>query len=181
MLAFEMAREKSDMAENREQTKKKVYVETTVISDVTALPTNDLALMGRQITTRKWWEVAVDRFELYSSAVVKREAMRGDPDAARRRLEALAALPELPMSTDVARLAGKLILGKAVPKEYLDDALHFAMAAIYRMDYLVSWNFRHITNAQTIPIIKRVCADNGLVCSEICTPYQLQEIGDEEP
>ena len=74
------------MAEVVEQPKKKVYVETTVVSDATALPTNDLALMGRQITTREWWATAAMRFELYSSAVVRREAMRGDPDAARRRL-----------------------------------------------------------------------------------------------
>ena len=74
------------MAEEVKQEKKKVYVETTVVSDATALPTNDLALMGRQITTREWWATAAMRFELYSSAVVRREAMRGDPDAAHRRL-----------------------------------------------------------------------------------------------
>ena len=165
------------MAEEVKQEKKKVYVETMVISDATALPTNDLALMGRQITTREWWATAAMRFELYSSAVVRREAMRGDPDAARRRLEALTVMPELPMSTEAARLADKLIVGKAVPKEYLDDALHIAMSAIYRMDYLVSWNFRHITNAQTIPLIKRICSENGFTCPEICTPYQLQEDG----
>ncbi len=40
-----------EMAEEVEKEKKKVYVETTVVSDATALPTNDIVLMGRQITT----------------------------------------------------------------------------------------------------------------------------------
>ena len=48
------------MAEGKEQAKKKVYVETTVISDATALPTNDLTLAGRQMATREWWEMMCD-------------------------------------------------------------------------------------------------------------------------
>ncbi len=55
-----------------------------------------------------------------------------------------------------------------------------AIATVEEMDFLVSWNFKHITNAQTIPLIKQICADNGYVCPEICTPYQLQQDGDDE-
>ena len=168
------------MAEELTQAKKKVYVETTVVSDATALPTNDLVLMGRQITTRNWWNVAIQRFDLYSSAVVRREAMRGDPDAARRRLDALTVLVELPMTQKAEGLAQVLMERKAVPKEFPDDALHIAMAAVYGMDYLVSWNFKHITNMQMIPKIRKVCIDNGYLCPEICTPYELQETGGAE-
>ena len=155
--------------------KKKVYVETTVVSDATALPTNDLSVAGRQITTRTWWTTAATRFTLYSSDVVKREAMRGDPDAAHRRVEALSGLLELATTTEALQLADTLIRRKAVPKEFPDDALHIALAAVCKMDFLVSWNFKHITNAQAIPLIKRICAEEGFVCPEICTPYQLQE------
>ena len=169
------------MAEEAKQEKQKVYVETTVISDATALPTNDLSVAGRQITTRTWWATAATRFSLYSSDVVKREAMRGDSDASRRRMEALAALSELATTDDALSLADALIRRKAVPKEFPDDALHIALAAVCGMDFLVSWNFKHITNAQTIPLIKRVCAEEGFVCPEICTPYQLQEVGGQEP
>ena len=160
--------------------KKKVYVETTVISDATALPTNDLVRMGRQITSIKWWNTAAEQFELFCSDIVRREASRGDQDAARRRLEALEQLPELLASARALALAEQLILRKAVPKEFPDDALHIAIATVEKMDFLVSWNFKHITNAQTIPLIKQICADNGYVCPEICTPYQLQQDGDDE-
>lgn len=155
--------------------KKKVYVETSVVSDATALPSKDVASAGRQIVTREWWHSAASRFDLYSSAVVKREAMAGDADAARRRLEALVPLPELPTVPQAVLLAEKLMARKAVPREFPDDALHIALATVHKMDFLVSWNFKHITNAQLIPLIKRVCADNGFVCPEICTPYQLQD------
>ena len=155
--------------------KKKVYVEKTVVSDATALPTNDLALAGRQIATREWWKTAAERFDLYSSAVVNQEVRRGDPDAAKRRVAALAGIPELAADERAVELATDLIKGKAVPREYPDDALHIATAAINAMDYLVSWNFKHITNAQTIPLVRRICEANGYRCPEICTPMMLQK------
>ncbi len=160
--------------------KKKVYVETTVVSDATALPTNDLVLMGRQITTIKWWNTAADSFDLFCSDVVKREALRGDQEAAKRRLKALEGMPELRASSEALMLAEQLIVKKAVPKEYPDDALHIAIATVEKMDFLVSWNFKHITNAQRIPLVKRICEDNGYECPEICTPYQLQQDGGNE-
>ena len=116
-----------------EKSKPKVYVETTVVSDATALPTNDLVLAGRQYITREWWKTARERFDLHSS----------------------------------------------VPKEYPDDALHIATAATNGLDFLVSWNFKHITNANTIPLIERICEENGYQCPCICTPQMLQEGGRE--
>lgn len=160
--------------------RKKVYVETTVVSDATALPSNDLALAGRQIVTRKWWMTAANRFDLFCSDVVKREAERGDSDAARRRLSALEGMAELKSSAEALTLAKKLLDGKAVPESYPDDALHIALAAVSCMDFLVSWNFKHITNAQTIPRVKQICAETGFPCPEICTPYQLQHEGGDE-
>ena len=165
------------MAEEATKAKKKVYVETTVISDATALPTNDLALVGRQVATREWWTVAKGQFDLFASPVVRREAAKGDPDAAKRRLEVLKDIPDAELTVEAGRLAEKLVDAGAVPSKFKEDALHIAIAAVACMDYLVSWNFRHITNAQMIPKIKKVCADNGYVCAEICTPQMLSEGG----
>ena len=166
------------MAEEAKKEKEKVYVETTVISDATALPSKDVVLAGRQFVSREWLEAAKGKYELYSSFLVRREALKGDPNAAARRMAALTVFQELQADERAQQLAMKLLDGKAVPKEYPDDALHIATAALNEMDYLVSWNFRHITNAQTIPLVKRICAENGYRCPEICTPQMLQE-GDE--
>ncbi len=84
---------------------KKVYVETTVISDATALPTNDLTLVARQVATREWWAKAKGHFELFVSATVIREAGQGDAAASRRRLDALAGLAKLPLVDEVLALA----------------------------------------------------------------------------
>ena len=159
--------------------RKKVYVETTVVSDATALPARDVVQLGRQVVTREWWATASLRFDLYSSMVVAQEVRKGDPDAAKRRVEALFGIPELDVSQTELDLARKLIDGKAVPKEYPDDALHIAIATVHGMDYLVSWNFKHITNGQTIPLVERICREAGYVCPCICTPQMLQEGGRE--
>ena len=161
--------------ESKGQPKKKVYVETTVVSDATALPTNDLTLAGRQMATREWWKTAAEHFDLFVSPIVRREAAKGDADAAKRRMAVLETLPELELTADAISLAQRLVEAKAVPEKFKEDALHIAIAAVEGMDYLVSWNFRHITNAQMIPKIKKVCSDNGYVCAEICTPQMLQE------
>ena len=117
---------------------------------------------------------------MFVSPIVRREAGKGDGDAAKRRMEAVDVLPELRLSVEAAHLAQKLIEEKAVPANFRDDALHIAIAAVERMDYLVSWNFKHITNAQMIPKIKKVCSDNGYRCPEICTPQMLlEEVQDE--
>ena len=157
--------------------KKKVYVETTVISDATALPSRDVVQLGRQIITKAWWTTASLRFDLYSSIVVAKEIRSGDPEAVRRRVSALEGIPELDVTAEDSNLARQLINGKAVPKEYPDDALHIAVAATQKMDYLVSWNFKHITNGQTIPLIEKICREHGYGCPVICTPQMLQEEG----
>ena len=167
------------MSEPSPLSKKKVYVETTVVSDATALPSRDVVQLGRQMATREWWATAASRFNLYSSLVVAKEIRRGAPDAVRRRVAALEGYPELDVTEEERILAKKLIDGKAVPKEYPDDALHIAVAATQKMDYLVSWNFKHITNGQTIPIIERICTESGYSCPVICTPQMLQEGGVE--
>ena len=133
--------------------------------------------VGGQIVTKEWWRTAGSRFDLHCSDAVKREAGKGDAEAAQRRLDALEGIPELATSMESLLLAKALIDGKAVPKEYPDDALHIAIAAVSQMDFLVSWNFKHITNAQTIPLVKRICESVGCKCPEICTPYQLQPEG----
>lgn len=159
--------------------KPKVYVETTVVSDATALPARDLVLMARQVVTREWLSSASSRFDLFSSDIVAREARRGDPDAAKRRVDVLHGLPELHADSKAVALAKELIDRKAVPSEYPDDALHIATAALNGMDYLVSWNFKHIANGNTIPLVERIVRESGYECPCICTPQMLLEGGRE--
>ena len=126
-----------------------------------------------QQITAQWWEQQRSKYELFTSELVLTEAAAGDPSAAKRRLDRLADIPELTVDDEVKELARRLIAHGGVPADAEADALHIAMAAVHRMDYLLTWNCRHIDNAATKPIIRSVCAAAGHLCPEICTPLEL--------
>ena len=115
--------------------KKKVYLETSIISYLTARPSSHLIAAAWQKTTLDWWENQRDRFELYVSATVIEEIKRGDPGAAARRLDAIENIRLLPVTDTAARLAKALIDEGAVPRKALEDALHIAISVTHSMDY----------------------------------------------
>ena len=96
--------------------KPRVYVETSVVSYLTARPSRDVVIAARQVTTREWWEAAPTRFELVISELVREEASTGDPDAAQARLAAIASLPLLRTPTSVTKLAQRLVSAGALPE-----------------------------------------------------------------
>ena len=154
--------------------KKKVYVETSVISNLTAHPSRSVIDMGHQVATYEWWTSCQGACELYSSAIVEREASKGDAEAAALRMEAIAATKTLPVTEAAIGLAEMLLRETAVPRTSFDDALHIAVAAVNRMDFLVTWNCKHIANAVAMPKIYKVCQDAGYSCQLICTPEQMK-------
>lgn len=153
--------------------KETVYLETSVISYLTARPSNDLMAAAWQKATLDWWDTQRDRFELYISDVVLDEAGTGDSIAAARRLDVLAGIPVLALTNHAVSLSRALIAAGAVPARALGDALHIAVSAVHGVDYLLTWNCRHIDNAKAKPIIRKICAANGYAYPEICTPQEL--------
>jgi len=152
----------------------KVYVETTVVSYLTGLPTRDLVLTAHQQLTVEWWQHR-HRFDLFASEAVLQEAAGGDPSAAARRMAALQGISVLELTAPVAGLARALVAGHAVPVTAAVDAVHIAVAAVNGMDFLLTWNCTHIANAATRGMIERVCRAAGLVPPVICTPEELME------
>ena len=150
-----------------------VYIETSVVSYLTARPSASLLAAAHQQITREWWDHRRHRFEQYISPMVLDEAGRGDPEAAARRLAALDDFPVLEPTQSAAELVDVLISDGALPSVARDDATHVAIATVHRMDYLVTWNCRHIDNAEAKPLIRSVCAVHGYTCPEICTPEEL--------
>ena len=156
--------------------KKTVYIETSIVSYLTARPTSNLLAAAWQKTTVDWWDTQRNRFDLYTSDVTAEEAARGDPEAAARRLEALSSIPILPITEAVVALSKALLQGSALPAKALDDSLHIAISAVHGVDYLLTWNFRHLDNAETKPIIRSVCTIHGYTSPEICTPQELMGV-----
>jgi hypothetical protein len=151
----------------------RVYVETSVISYLTARPSRDLIIAGQQELTRAWWEEGARKFDLCYSDIVRAEASLGDPKAAAERLARLGDLTELPTLPQATLVADKLLEAGALPLKAYIDALHVGVCVTNQVDILVSWNCKHIVNVTMERVIERVCRDAGFEPAKICTPVEL--------
>jgi hypothetical protein len=152
--------------------KKTVYVETSVISYLTARPSSNLLAAAWQKATNDWWDTQRNRFSLFASEIVIEEAAKGDAKAADLRLNALKEIPLLEITDSVLVFSKILINEGAIPPKAIDDSLHIALSVVHEVDYLLTWNFRHIDNAETKPVIRKLCLNNGYQYPEICTPIE---------
>ena len=150
-----------------------VYLETSVVSYLTGRPSSDLVVAGRQEVSRDWWQRRRARYALRISALVLQEIGRGDRAVAREREEAVAGVPVLEITPEAQRLAADLVKGKAVPAQAAEDALHIALACVHGADYLLTWNFRHINNAETKRTLTAAVEAAGYECPMICSPEEL--------
>ena len=150
-----------------------VYLETTVIGHLVGRLRSDPVSVGRQTSTRAWWPEATGRYQLLISQLVLDECGAGDPEAAAERLAATAHLDLLAASEEVDRLAELLTRTGAVPPSEPRDAFHIAIAAVNGIDYLATWNFKHIANATLRSRIESVCREAGYEPPLICTPEEL--------
>src|SRR3972149_2937905 len=135
----------------------RAYVETSVISYLAAHPSRDLITAARQQLTHEWWRRRRPHFEVYVSQLVLDEANAGDLEAAARRVEFLAGLPLLDITSAVVRFARRLLETVGMPPQAGADALHIATAACHGMEYLMTWNSTHIANAEYRPRVERAC------------------------
>jgi len=154
----------------------KVYVETSVISYITAPPSRDLIVAANQQVSQEWWRERQERFSLYASQLVMREISTGNEDAVSRRVKLLAEFEFLEITDEATRLAGIFIQQKAIPPKAAEDALHIAIAAVHGMDFLVTWNFKHIANAVLRVNIESICRLQGFEPPVICSPQELMEV-----
>lgn len=92
---------------------------------------------------------------------------------ARRRLEQLQAIPLLEINQEVENLARRLVVDGVLPKKAAVDALHIAVATVHGMDYLLTWNCKHIANAEMQNKVAAVCRESGFEPPVICTPEEL--------
>jgi predicted nucleic acid-binding protein len=158
----------------------KIYIETSIVSYLTARPTSNLIAAAWQKETIDWWETQKDRFDLYISEVVIEEAGRGDESAASRRLAALENIEVLQLDQASIELSKALIQEGGIPKKALDDALHVAIAAVQGIDFLLTWNCRHIDNAEMKPKIRKIIERHGYLCPEFATPIELMGVQDDD-
>ncbi|NEX15295.1 MAG: hypothetical protein C1943_01335 [Halochromatium sp.] len=158
--------------------KSSVYIETSVISYLTARPSRNLIAMARQQVTQAWWEIRSNH-DLCVSEVVSRECASGDPDAAARRMAAIENMPLLRVTTDAVAIAKALVLREIIPQKAAEDALHIAIATVHAVDFLLTWNCKHIANPEIQRQIALYLEEMGLFLPFICTPDELLGANDE--
>lgn len=153
--------------------KQKVYIETSVVSYYASRPSRDLVIAARQETTRELWPVLAYRFDRHISMLVLTEINKGDLAAVDERKKAILDIPVLDVTRECELLAETIIGEGLIPKQFAEDSLHIALAAVNGMDYLVTWNFRHLNNALTKTHIMRFVEKKGYVPPVVCSPDEL--------
>lgn len=151
----------------------RVYVETSVISVLAARPSQETILAARQLATHRWWNVDALTLQLFASPLVHDESERGDREMSEARLLILSKLQMLEITDAVVDLADELMRSGIFPAKAADDVLHIAIAAMHNMDYLVTWNCKHLANAHIRRQVERFLRTRGYNIPGICTPDEL--------
>ncbi len=155
--------------------KPSVYIETSIIGYLTSRFSRDLVTAAHQQITAEWWEDQRSKFDLHISQFVLRECGAGDQQFAAKRLALVQNLPVLPATPEALALAQMLTKNGPLPKKSEVDALHLAVAAVNSVNYLLTWNSKHIANAAMRPRIEALCRQAGYEPPTICTPEELME------
>ena len=150
-----------------------LYMESTIPSYLLAEPSRDVLSLARQEITRAWWHRHGARFAIFVSEVVLEEAQEGDRLAARRRREFLDQFRVLEVTPDAEELTQLYVDSGVVPARYQRDAAHLALATLYEMQFLCTWNLRHLANAFALKRFQQVNEKQGLFVPQVCTPEQL--------
>jgi hypothetical protein len=150
-----------------------VYIETSILGYLTARPSRDIVVAANIEVTREWWNTRRGDFQLYSSQAVVKETSQGDVVIASQRLEILANLSLLDLNQAVLDLAEQFLERSNLPAKADIDAVHIAAATVHGMDYLLTWNCKHIANAQIQGKLAEISLDFGYELPILCTPYEL--------
>lgn len=153
-----------------------VYVETSVVSYLTARTSSDIGLAGRQHDTHVWWNTRRDQFRLVTSSLVIDEASQGNPQSAAERLRVLADLVQLDFSEDeAATIVNMLVASGPLSQKAIDDATHIAIAVLNDVDYLLTWNCTHLANAPIRRRVEAILRHAGYRPVIISTPWDLMD------
>lgn len=153
--------------------KKRIYVETTIFSYLTSKPSTNLINAARQQTTNLWWENRRKDFHLFVALPVIEEASKGDPNAAAKRLSVIRKLPIIGLTPQTSKLADFLIKETPFPENAEVDAFHIAIACVNQFDFILTWNFKHIANAEIRSKLEVLTQSQGYRLPIICTPEEF--------
>ena len=149
-----------------------VYLETTFISYLVARPSRDLLVAAHQQASQDWWTNRRNEFDCFVSQIVI-DASVGDSTEVEKRQAIMSALPVLAITEDTEALTQAILSSGVIPPRAVADAAHIAVATTNEVDFLLTWNCKHLANAQIARKISLVCEGLGWQMPTICTPEEL--------
>jgi predicted nucleic acid-binding protein len=149
------------------------YLETTIPSYLTSRPSRDLIVAAHQQLTHDWWLGARENLSLVVSEAVVVEIQAGDSETAERRLRLVEDLPVLRQTLEVESLAELFRWSLGLHSGAAADLLHIAFAVAYEVDYLVTWNCKHIANGHVVRRLQKLNETARRKTPVILTPEEL--------
>jgi hypothetical protein len=156
---------------------RRVYIETTIPSFYHEVRTEP-EMLARRAWTREWWDVYRSDFELVTSEAVLDELENGEFPQKGDALALMQGVPLLEIGEAIAEVVDAYIKHHLMPADPIGDALHLALASFHRCDFLLTWNCRHLANANKFAHIRRVNGILGLFVPSLVTPLEL--LGERE-
>ncbi len=148
--------------------KYRIYLDTSVVSAL-----HDSRNPERQSLTREFFS-RIDEFVIFISELTLAEIeATPDEDLKAMMVESVARLDVLEGTTEVERIAKWVVDSGAMPIMQKEDALHIAFALVYGMDFLLSWNFKHIVRRRTRDAVRLLSTTAGYRSMEILSPPEL--------
>ena len=153
-----------------------VYIETTIPSYIISEQSQDIILLSRQVLTKEWWDNERKYYDLFISQIVIDEILAGNKVFAKKRLNLINRIKLLDFNTEIEELAKLYMQYFNFPEKLVRDIYHIAYSVYYNMDFLLTWNCRHLANAHFKVQIERFNSKFGLKTPEICTPEELKNL-----
>lgn len=158
--------------------KASVYIETTIPSLYHEART-DADIVARRAWTRDWWDHHRANYEVFTSDAVIDELERGEYPGQDAAMALMADVPLLEINSAIGDVVAAYISNRVMPADPAGDALHLAIASYHKCDFLLTWNCRHLANANKFAHIRRVNTVLGLFVPTLVTPLEL--LADSEP
>ncbi len=153
--------------------KPQIYIETSVLSYLVSRISSNLVLAAYQQITRNWWEFQLPYYQPVTSDFVIEEITKGDATLSKERLKLIQKFRKLPVTDDVINLGDRYLRELVIPRKASLDAYHLSISVIHGMDFVLSWNFRHMANAFVRRKVEIINSGLGIVTPTICTPEEL--------
>ena len=153
--------------------KPSVYVDTSIFSVIVARPSSNIIASANQRTTRVWWQNDANNFDLCASDAVYFEALEGDPEMARERIAYISTVRRVPVTAEAYEVGDALMVRGLLPTKARTDALHLGLTTVHGIEFLVTWNCKHLANAVLYKRIAREIEKLGYNAPRVCTPLEL--------